>query len=85
MPTTAKPPLAEPEEATPEILVPDPIVWREFGISPMTGYRWTHDKELDFPPPMKIMNRNFRSRRLLEEFKSRLLRKAIKQQRESAT
>ncbi len=60
-------------------LVPDPQVWREFGVTPMTGWRWTHDPELNFPPPVKIRNRNHRSRRLLEEFKAKLLRIAIKQ------
>jgi hypothetical protein len=23
------------------VLVPDPQVWREFGVTPMTGWRWT--------------------------------------------
>jgi len=35
-------------------LVPDWKVWREFGISSMSGYRWTNDRSLDFPPPIKI-------------------------------
>jgi hypothetical protein len=60
-----------------EILVPDPLVWGEFGITSMTGYRWTRDRDLNFPPAVKINGRNFRSRRALEEFKQRLLRKAI--------
>jgi predicted DNA-binding transcriptional regulator AlpA len=58
-------------------LVPDPQVWRELGISSMTGWRWTHDASLNFPPAIKIRNRCFRSRRMLEEFKSRMLRQAI--------
>jgi hypothetical protein len=61
----------------PQILVPDPVVWSEFGVTPMTGYRWTNDEELGFPPAVKIRNRNFRSRRLLEEFKAKQLRKAL--------
>ena len=65
------------DSATPEILVPDPQVWREFNVSSMTLARWTADPTLGFPPPMKINGRNFRSRRLLEDFKSRLLRQAI--------
>lgn len=46
-------------------LVPDPQVWRELGISPMTGWRWSHDQALCFPPAVKIRNRNYRSRRAL--------------------
>jgi predicted DNA-binding transcriptional regulator AlpA len=60
-------------------LVPDPQVWREFGISSMTGWRWTHDPDLKFPPAIKIRGRCYRSRRLIEEFKARLLRVAIEQ------
>ena len=36
-----------------------------------------HNPELGFPPPIKIRTRNFRSRRMLEEFKAALLRKAF--------
>jgi predicted DNA-binding transcriptional regulator AlpA len=61
----------------PDQLVPDPQVWREFGVSSMTGWRWTHDPELDFPPPVKIRNRCFRSRNKLEEFTDRMIRAAI--------
>jgi hypothetical protein len=57
--------------------VPDPEVWSEFGVTSMTGYRWTHDPDLNFPPPIKVRKRNFRSRALLEEFKARLLRGAM--------
>lgn len=57
----------------PDSLVPDPQVWREFGISPMTGWRWTRDPTLGFPPPIKIRTRCFRSRRALEEFKRRMV------------
>jgi hypothetical protein len=77
MPTAAKPPFAESEGTTPEILVPDPVVCREFGVTPMTLYRWSHDPELNFPPAVKIKERNFRVRRLLETFKGDLLRKAL--------
>jgi hypothetical protein len=65
------------DSATPEILVPDPQVWREFNVSSMTLARWTADPTLGFPPPLKINGRNFRSRRLLEKFKEDLLHKAI--------
>jgi hypothetical protein len=57
-------------------LVPDPVVWRELGITPMTGWRWTNDPDLDFPPQIKIRNRNFRSRKQFEAFKRRLILQA---------
>ena len=61
----------------PDELVPDPAVWREFGISSMTGYRWTHDPKLNFPQAVKINNRCYRSRRAIEAFKERMMRQAI--------
>ena len=61
----------------PDELVPDPVVWRELGITSMTGWRYTHDPDLNFPPPIKIRTRNFRSRRQLEKFKAQLLREAM--------
>jgi hypothetical protein len=82
--------MAHPETAgrktsageAPDEFVPDPVVWKEFGISSMTGWRWSHDPtmiELGFPPATKIRNRNYRNRHLLESFKARLLRRAFKQ------
>jgi predicted DNA-binding transcriptional regulator AlpA len=59
------------------VLVPDPQVWREFGVTPMTGWRWTHDKALKFPQPIKIRNRCFRSRSEIEEFKERMMREGV--------
>ena len=58
-------------------LVPDPVVWRELGISAMTGWRWTRDPNLRFPPAIQIRKRNFRSRRAIEEFKAKMMRAAI--------
>jgi hypothetical protein len=60
-------------------LVPDPVVWRELGISAMTGWRWTRDPNLRFPAAIQIRKRNFRSRRALEEFKTAMMRAAIRQ------
>src|SRR5437660_11033276 len=54
-------------------LVPDPKVWRELGISSMTGWRWTRDHQLGFPPPIKIKARNYRSRRALNEWRERMI------------
>jgi hypothetical protein len=61
----------------PDSLVPDPKVWKEFGICSMTLFRWTNDPELGFPQPIKINGRCYRIRRELEEFKQRMLRRAI--------
>jgi predicted DNA-binding transcriptional regulator AlpA len=58
-------------------LIPDPQVLREFNISAMTLWRWDHDPDLDFPPPIKIRRRKFRSRQALDEFK--MTRRAIEQ------
>jgi hypothetical protein len=77
--------VTRPEDTRPEIattdtlvLVPDPQVWGEFGVTSMTGWRWTNDPELGFPPPIKIRNRSYRSRRAIEEFKQRMLGEAIR-------
>jgi hypothetical protein len=65
-------------------LVPDHIVRNELGdVSLMTIYRWTNDPTLGFPPPIKIRNKNFRSRRALEEFKERMTREAITKRAEA--
>jgi hypothetical protein len=61
----------------PDSSVPDPAVRREFGICEMTLTRWSADPKLHFPPPIKINNRCYRSRRLLDVFKADLLRKSI--------
>jgi hypothetical protein len=58
-------------------LVPDPQVRREFHITPMTLWRWDHDPELNFPPPVRIRKRKFRSRSGLDNFKQRLLQEAV--------
>jgi hypothetical protein len=72
------------ERSAPDHLVPDHIVRGEFGeVSLMTIYRWTNDPTLGFPPPIKIRNKNFRSRRALEEFKARIVRAAVAQRAEA--
>jgi predicted DNA-binding transcriptional regulator AlpA len=70
-----------PSDTNPDNLIPDPVVCAEFGVTAMTLWRWTRDTELNFPPPIAIRNRNFRSRRQLEAFKARMLRRAIRQRR----
>jgi hypothetical protein len=65
-------------------LVPDPVVWRELGICAMTWWRWNRDPRVGLPPPIKIRNRNYRSRRQLEEFKARMIRQAARAPRPAA-
>lgn len=60
-----------------DVLVPDPVVAREFTVTLMTLFRWTHDANLGFPPPIKMRGRNYRSRAALEAFKHRKMRDAI--------
>jgi hypothetical protein len=75
-------PALKPSGDVPDELVPDPTVFQEFHITSMTGWRWDRDPELvalGWPPPVKIRNRNFRSRRLVEAFKEALVRQALEQ------
>ena len=83
LPTTAPVDTAAtpPSDTNPDKLIPDPVVCAEFGVTPMTLWRWTRDPELNFPPAIAIRNRNFRSRRQLEAFKERMLTVAIRQRR----
>jgi hypothetical protein len=67
-----------------DYLVPDRQVWKEFGVTPMTGWRWTHDPELGFPPAIHINGRNYRSRQQLEAFKARLIAEALQSKSDSA-
>jgi hypothetical protein len=60
-----------------DALVPDPVVWREFGVTSMTLWRWTRDTELGFPAQIQIRGRNFRSRAALEKFKQRMIAQAV--------
>lgn len=62
-------------------LVPDPVVQKELGITAMTLWRWEHDPALQFPPKIKIRERNYRSRNELEAFKTRLIANAAAQTR----
>src|SRR5450759_1795513 len=53
----------------PDQLVPDPEIAAEFSVSLMTLWRWSRDATLNFPPPVKINGRNYRSRAQIETFK----------------
>jgi hypothetical protein len=55
-------------------LVPDKIVMAELGVGRMTLHRWGKDPNLNFPPKVKIRQRNYRSRRKFEAFKANLIR-----------
>jgi hypothetical protein len=58
-------------------LVPDPQVWREFRVTSMTGWRWTRDPALGFPPVIKIRSRNYRSRAALNAWRERMIRNGV--------
>ena len=67
-----------------DTFVPDPQVWKELGISSMTGWRWQRDRNLNFPPRIQIRGRNFRSRKQLERWKAEMLRRSIGERRAAA-
>jgi hypothetical protein len=63
-----------------ELLIPDPSVAKEFGITLMTIWRWDHDPkkiELGWPPKTQLGKRNYRHRSQLEAFKANLLKRAL--------
>jgi hypothetical protein len=70
-------------EAAHDSLVPDRLVRAELNIAAMTSWRWDRDPKmisLGWPPPIRIgAGRKYRSRRMLEEFKANLVRRAIEQ------
>jgi hypothetical protein len=57
--------------------VPEARVREEFDVTAMTLYRWDHDRDLGFPPPITIRGRKYRSRKQLQEFKERQIKLAI--------
>ncbi|MEY9401741.1 hypothetical protein ABIF66_002946 [Bradyrhizobium japonicum] len=63
----------------PDNLIPDPIIAKEFSVTLMTLWRWSHDPNLGFPQAIKIRGKNFRSRRAIEQFKGRMLMGAIRE------
>ena len=65
------------DSAAPEILVPDPQVWKEFNVSSMTLARWTADPALGFPPRLKINGRNFRYVAFLKSSRRTFCRKRL--------
>ena len=68
-------------------LVADPTVARELDRSLMTLWRLDNDPEmvaLGWPAKIQINRRNFRSRHQLEEFKKKLLRRAMAERKRLA-
>ena len=62
----------------PRELVPDPIMRREFNVSPMTVWRWDRSPSLGFPKAIVIRQRKYRLRHELEAFKTRLIAETAK-------
>jgi hypothetical protein len=62
-------------------LVPDPQVREELGgVTEMSTWRWDKNPDkapVGWQPPVKIGNRNFRFRSMVEAVKANLLRAAI--------
>jgi hypothetical protein len=70
------------QDDAPDALVPDPVVAEEFHITLMTLWKWTRDSRLGFPPvATKIRNRNYRSRRAIDEFKAKMIERGMSAER----
>jgi predicted DNA-binding transcriptional regulator AlpA len=70
-----------------EVLIPDPQVAKEFGISLMAIWRWDHDPRkaaLGWPPKVQLGKRNYRHRSQLEAFKANLLKRALAEREAAA-
>ena len=52
-------------------LIPDHLVWKRYGVSSMTGWRWDHDPALDFPKAYRIRGRKYRDEAELDAFDER--------------
>jgi hypothetical protein len=71
--------------------IPTPKVAKEFGVSPMTVWRWDRDPgkiALGWPPPIRMgtakYTRTFRSRQQLERFKENLIRATLDVRKDQA-
>jgi hypothetical protein len=64
-----------------DVLVPDPQVRKELGdLSEVTSWRWDKYPEKaprGWAPPIYIGPRKFRTRRMVEEVKANLIRRAV--------
>ena len=71
-----------------EVLIPDPAVAKEFGITLMTIWRWDNDPKkiaLGWPPKVQLGKRNYRHRSRIELFKSNLLQRALAERELAST
>jgi predicted DNA-binding transcriptional regulator AlpA len=48
-----------PDHDHAESLLTGPKLRARYGIADMTLWRWTNDRELEFPQPLKINRRNY--------------------------
>jgi hypothetical protein len=74
--------IRNPDDQTPDSLVPGAVYRAELDISHMTEWRWDRDPALaaiGWPPAMKVPGgrTKHRSRRALEQFKANLLQQAL--------
>jgi hypothetical protein len=63
-----------------EYFVPDPIVADEFGVTPMTIWRWDHSAAqaaLGWPEKVNINGHNYRRRAKLEAYKRNVVALAL--------
>jgi predicted DNA-binding transcriptional regulator AlpA len=49
-------------------LIPDPQVWKRYGVTSMTGWRWDNNPNLQFPKPVVINRRKYRYEDELEQW-----------------
>jgi hypothetical protein len=74
--TTLTAPQTRPSDLPPydevdDVFLPDPVVWKRYGVTAMTGWRWDNDPDMGFPPPYVIANRKYRKLSELREFERR--------------
>ncbi|MBB4201203.1 putative DNA-binding transcriptional regulator AlpA [Rhodoblastus sphagnicola] len=49
-----------------EIMIPAPVIAKEFGVTRRTINRWMNNKAMEFPIPAEINNRLFFARSQIE-------------------
>ena len=69
------------QDSEPDELVANKKAAEECGVCVKTTDRWDENSSIGYPPPIFIYTRIYRSRRLLERWKSKLLANAIKNAR----
>ncbi|MCA1431180.1 hypothetical protein I6F29_35625 [Bradyrhizobium sp. NBAIM16] len=62
----------------PDSFVPDKQVRNELGgITATTLRKWERDPRLNFPPRISILERTYRSRKALDEFKQQAIKRGL--------